>query len=63
MDPELEAVKTAALAAGWTVKSVINESGTTVYQLHNPAGDYVVSNTSDVNLWKRAVKRGHLPAA
>lgn len=63
MDPELEAVKTAALAAGWTVQPVVNESGTTVHQLYNPAGEYVVSGIGEALLWKRAVKRGHIAAA
>lgn len=62
MTPELEAKKTAALAAGWTVQTVTNDTGRTVYQLYDPTGAYVCSHTNQDSLWVRAEKRELLPA-
>lgn len=63
MNPEVEAARTAALAAGFTVSTVTNEIGRTVHQLADAQGNYLASHTSADGLWIRAFKRGLLPAA
>ena len=63
MDPEIEAARTRALAAGFTVATVTGQDGLIVYQLSDGQGNYLSSHTVENGLWKRAFKRGQLPPA
>lgn len=63
MDPEVEAARTRALAAGFTVSQTTGQEGLIVFQLNDGQGNYLVSHTSENGLWKRAFKRELLPPA
>lgn len=60
MNEELQAARTAAMAAGWKVVTVVNDTNRTVHQLYDGQGNYIVSQISEELAWKRAFKRGHL---
>jgi len=60
MDPQLEKVKSDALAKGWIIETA-PFMGTTGYQLKSPSGVYEQFGGTEESVWRHAYKRGILP--